>query len=99
MTTIIVIALIGLAVLVGLIGSTWLHKQENDKVYRVNFRSKEIHRLDSTHSQCCLDGIKNYVDIQETDLQYYLDCGYNGCRHCMKEIDTDIYNKKKSEPC
>ena len=63
-------------------------------VYRVNLRSKEIHRLDSDKLQCNLDLIKNYRDIPESELGFYIGNGFNGCRYCMKEVDTDIYNKK-----
>ena len=72
-------------------------EKEKKKVYRVNLRSKEIHRLDSPHSQCNLDLIKNYRDIPEDELGFYLGNGFNGCRYCAKEVDTDIYNKKSNE--
>ena len=97
MVTAIVIALLFIA------GATFLYcykakrnivieLPEEEKLFRANHNTKEIHRLDSKYSQCFLNRMKNYDDIGRSQLRGYLKKGYNGCRFCMRRIDTDIYN-------
>jgi hypothetical protein len=63
--------------------------------YLVNLRSKEIHRLNSKYTQCNLDSIKKYKFIKKKQITVWMQYGYNGCRFCMPEIDTDINNELK----
>lgn len=58
--------------------------------YVVNHESKEIHRLSRKHKNCLYNmmGKKSYTTRENA---YYLIFakGFNGCRWCMKEYNTD----------
>jgi hypothetical protein len=57
--------------------------------YVANLRSKEIHRLDTEFKQCNIPLIRRKKYLREKDLTLWLHAGYNGCRFCMKAVDTD----------
>lgn len=56
-------------------------------------RSKEIHNLSNLKSQCSIKLIKKgkYLTKKQC-IKYFLEKGFNGCKHCYKSIDTDKYN-------
>jgi hypothetical protein len=58
--------------------------------YVANLNSKEIHRINSKYSQCHLTEIKDRKYLREKQIPLWVQYGYNGCRFCFKEIDTDM---------
>lgn len=58
--------------------------------YLINLVSREIHDLNNTHSNCNLASIASRKFITADQLQSYLKYGFNGCRWCLKEHDTDM---------
>ena len=57
--------------------------------YVVNRRSREIHRLGFKHTNFDVYSIRDYSFVKnDRDLCFYYK-GYNGCRFCMPERDTD----------
>lgn len=58
--------------------------------YVVNHDKKEIHRLSRKHKNCLYNmmGKRNYT-TKEGAYQLIFTKGYNGCKWCFKEMDTD----------
>lgn len=57
--------------------------------YVANIRTKEIHRVES-NCKCFKDFMKhNQKFVSEKSMHRLLQKGYNGCRHCMPECNTD----------
>ena len=70
----------------------WLAQKCGYK-YLANNKSKEVHCLDSKHTNCHLLMIKDYVLLFDDELDCALKEGYNGCRFCLKQYDSDIKKK------
>jgi len=66
-------------------------------LYLVNKRSSEIHLLSNIQAGCNTDRISESNELIMTvfDLDHYrlTHPRANGCVHCNKPMDTDIYNK------
>lgn len=62
--------------------------------YVVNYHSKEIHSKDSKDTRCRIKNMTNCAEINKFEMRIYLKKGYNGCRYCLPEFDTDMINKK-----
>lgn len=61
--------------------------------YRVNLNTKEIHRLSNNHINCLPGENKRTMYVnRRTAIELIAKRGFNGCRWCWKEKDTD---KKK----
>ena len=58
------------------------------KKYRVNLKSKEIHKLKNEKHNCFLGIITDYKDIYQKDVDGYLNTGFNGCKWCYHEKDN-----------
>ena len=58
--------------------------------YVVNESSKEIHRLSRKHKNCLYNmmGKKKYT-TREGAYRLIFEDGYNGCRYCWNEMDSD----------
>lgn len=63
--------------------------------YVVNYHSKEIHKKDSKDTRCRINNMTNCADIDVYQMRVLLKKGYNGCRYCLPEHDTDYINNKK----
>lgn len=63
--------------------------------YVVNYHSKEIHSKDSKDTRCRIKNMTNCAEINKFQLRKLLKRGYNGCRYCLPEFDTDMINYKK----
>lgn len=55
----------------------------------VNYYTKEIHKVDSTDSRCRIHNMTNCERINKYQMRRLLKKGYNGCRYCLPEFDTD----------
>lgn len=58
------------------------------KNYRVNFNSKEIHKLRNEKHNCFLNAMTDYKNIYQKDVDGYLNDGFNGCKWCYHEKNT-----------
>lgn len=56
--------------------------------YKVNHKSKEIHRLHNKHVNCNTHRIVNGEFVTEKKAFKLLKEGYNGCRYCWREKDN-----------
>lgn len=59
------------------------------KPYKVNHRTKEIHLLTKKHVNCLYQKKENTEYVGKKKVKKLLENGYNGCRWCFKEQDTD----------
>jgi hypothetical protein len=61
------------------------------KRYLANLRSKEVHDLENEKPACSLwlMSEKNKKLLTEKQMKKYLKNGFNGCRYCMKKVNTD----------
>lgn len=66
------------------------------KKYKVNHRSMEIHSLVRKHVNCLPQRKETTEFVKESKVVKLLNGGYNGCRWCMKEEDTDCLLQAKS---
>jgi len=56
--------------------------------YLVNFRPKEIHRLEHKHPNCRTEMIANGAFVTKRKAnKLIIENGFNGCRYCWKEKD------------
>lgn len=60
-----------------------------EKDFIVNYYSKEIHKVDSTDTRCHILNMTNCERINKFQMRRLLKKGYNGCRYCLPEFDTD----------
>lgn len=59
--------------------------------FLANVRSKEIHDMVESHRNCFLFDIVDYKLVSRRKaMKMMKNEGYNGCRWCMMEYDTDI---------
>lgn len=61
----------------------------------VNFYTKEIHSKYTKDVRCQIKNMTNCKEINGFEKWRLLKKGYNGCRHCLPEHDTDLVNYKK----
>lgn len=59
------------------------------KEYVVNYYTKEIHKIESNDTRCQIRNMTNCKEINKFEMRRLLKNGYNGCRHCLQELDTD----------
>lgn len=58
--------------------------------YVANWNTKELHNLNTQHDNCWLHLMSNCTYIfREKRARALLEHGFNGCRWCFKEEDTD----------
>ena len=60
-----------------------------EKEYVVNYYTKEIHKIESPDVRCQIRNMTNCKEINKFEMRKLLKNGYNGCRHCLPELDTD----------
>jgi hypothetical protein len=90
LATIIIANLLALTVVIILFKTVFAKPK-----YVVNYYSKEIHRKDSKDTRCRINNMTNCADIDVYQMRRLLKKGYNGCRYCLPEHDTDYINNKK----
>jgi hypothetical protein len=57
--------------------------------YIANHRTKEIHRVEHLTSRCRINLLKRSGYCTRWWQEKLLRKGYNGCRYCYKEKDSD----------
>ena len=65
------------------------YRYSSKKEYVVNYYTKEIHKIDSKDTRCQIRNMTNCKEINKFEMRKLLKNGYNGCRHCLPEYDTD----------
>jgi hypothetical protein len=68
----------------------------NNKHYIVNYYTKEIHSASSKDKRCKIHNMTNCQRIGRLKVNKLLKNGYNGCRYCLPEFDTDLIDYKKN---
>ena len=68
----------------------------NNKHYIVNYYTKEIHSASSKDKRCKIHNMTNCALIGRYKMNRLLKNGYNGCRYCLPEFDTDLIDYKKN---
>lgn len=75
----------------------WRWNYYFDIKYMVNKRSGEIHLLSNIQAGCNTQRVAehNKLMFSDSELDEYrlTHLSANGCMHCNKKTDTDIYNK------
>lgn len=61
----------------------------------VNYYTKEIHKIETSDTRCHIHNMTHCGYINRIEMRRLLKNGYNGCRHCLQELDTDYINNKK----
>ena len=57
--------------------------------YLVNYNSLEIHKVDNLKTNCQTQAMSNKGKVYSRKAKSLLREGYNGCRWCYPEADTD----------
>ena len=73
-----------------------VYRYKSSKKYVVNYYSKEIHSATSKDKRCKIHNMTNCEHIGRHKMNRLLKNGYNGCRYCLPEFDTDLIDYKKN---
>jgi hypothetical protein len=59
------------------------------KPYLVNYNSLEIHKVNNIKGNCQVQAMTNTGKVYTRKANRLLQEGYNGCRWCYPDADTD----------